>query len=38
LDHLTKTVAKESWRLIEDLEESPYSALRHSVKDDRASA
>jgi hypothetical protein len=54
LDHLTKTVAKESpdtarysdtfnldnlsaW-LIEDLEESPYSALRHSVTDDRATA
>ena len=54
LDHLTKTVAKESpdttrysatfnlddlsaW-LIDDLEESPYSALRHSVKDARASA
>jgi hypothetical protein len=54
LDHLTKTVAKESpdtarysdtfnldvlsaW-LIEDLEERPHRSLRHSVKDDRASA
>ena len=54
LDHLTKTVAKESpdtarysdmfnlddlsaW-LIEDLEESPYSSLLHSVKEHRATA